>query len=241
MTLYEVLLAYLQQWGQVLLTIAIAVGGWMVAFWVSNRQVRKTFERSARLADKQAKCEMSMTAADEMIKSLREMERAYGDFVEWISTRSAVLKWEASKLSIPVRSLADFQKETVERWRSTVSAGTACGQTFESRQVILNRFLPFHDKLSSVNLRFIESIGALFPLLSPRAAKDWDALKDQLGQLKELSWDVTCYTHDFIVGLQNEFHSPLYGYLIPRRQPTDPRYKVLSVDLASFTGIDKES
>jgi hypothetical protein len=215
---------------QILITIGLSIGGWIVGFWTSSCQVRKSFELSVKLDRERAARELSDRAAGEMIAALRTMAQAFADFDHWFREKANSLRQQAAKGGVPLQTHIDFQNEFLERWGKTWGTGTTEGFAFDSRQVILNSFVGFQKELGEANLRFIHEIQSVSPLFYPKTDGGWESLVAESAKCSEICWDVRSYAYDFTVELQNLIHSPLFNYKIPARKPADPKYKVLTLD-----------
>lgn len=219
---------------QTLLTVFLAIGGWIVGFWTSSRQIKRSFELSAKMDRERMSRELSFKATEEIIQVLRNMADEFNDFDQWFRSSILSLRLESSKSEIPLQTFVDFQKEFLERWRKTSNSGIALSFAFESRQVILHPFLEVKKELAATNLRFIKGIDNVTSPFCPRTEEAWDKLQAESAKFTEICWDVIAYARDFQSELQNLVHAPLFGYEIPPRVPTDPKYKVLRAGTAQI-------
>lgn len=218
------------EWVPAVIMILGSIGGWIVAVIISSREIRKTFENAAKLDSAKSKRDLSLRAADEMIQALRGMERAYSEFSEWYGTTVQTVKIDAQDNAVSHDWLNEFEAEVFLRWNKTWRSGAEVAITFETWQIVLSPFKGIHEELANANLRFIMSIQSLRPFIVVLNAETWLRLQQCADSLKETRLDIACYIMDFVKELQNYFHSPLFGGVtIPPRQPTDPKYKVLTL------------
>jgi hypothetical protein len=224
---------------QTLITVVLSIGGWIVGFWTSSRQIRKNFELSVKLDRERATRELSDRAAGEMIAALCTMEQAFADFDHWFREKVNSLRQQAARGGVPLQTHIDFNNEFLERWGKTSGAGITEVSVFESRQVILNAFVGFQKDLGGASLRFTTEIQGVVPLFFPETDSGWESLVAESAKFSDICWDVRCYAYDFTVELQNLVHSPLFGYKIPARKPRDPKYKVLTLDGSPAPSADE--
>lgn len=201
-----------------LVTIIIAIIGWLIVVWNVNRQLRKNRE----LDSEKFKRELQIKTADEAIRLLMVLRNRYLDFKMFIY-------YPGTK-----DDLQRYSELLLDNWETVHEAYMEFIYFFESREVILHKFRSMRDEfktkgdeLSKAIFSYSETVLLHLSDLTKDHRKDFLEEKELI---QELIYDLQAYIYDFNNELQNAFLSDYFGYRIPKREPLDESYKFLTVE-----------
>lgn len=218
------------------ITSIIAIAGWIFAMYQFNKQHIKNIN----LQEENLKKELQINVAEESIKLLSQIR---ADLIK-LNAFIDGFKFEM----IGIKNSGFFS----EKWKNPVNNLRECFNNyndstlnflyyFESREVILNKFLNMKNtfnnkysetsKLSNDLIRFlIDSFIVDLPLKKQIEKMDHEKYELLTESLREHIFDLFGYIHDFNIELQNAFLAEMFNYKIPQRAPEKTNVKVLSID-----------
>ncbi|MEK5505584.1 hypothetical protein MKX46_07260 [Paenibacillus sp. FSL P4-0113] len=217
------------------LSALIAIVGWWIAITNLNKQHRRNLE-----LDKQKFVrEMQIKTADEAINLLAKSRGSLGELNLYLILLPGDLRTKyAVNFEIHNSRWEKPNEQVLKLWEKSSKSILEFTYFFESREVVLNKFVGMKDiyleqlsEIREVIGRYSEYLGGIYYsrylngiVLSEEELIDFE---NRTKEFNEYIFDFLGYVHDFIIELQNAFLSETFEYSIPVRQPTDPKYKVL--------------
>lgn len=217
------------------LSTSIAIIGWWIAITNLNKQHRRNLD----LDNQKFKREMQIKTADEAIKLLAKSREALGELNLYLILLPGDLKMRyAVNFETHLKRWDKPNEQVLQLWDNASKIVFEFTYFFESREIVLNQFLDMKqvilDKMSDIRpgvSDYSQYVGSIYysKYLSRTVLveDEFTNLEIKTKEFNEHVYDLLSYIHDFNIELQNTFLSKTFGYSIPERQPTDPKYKVL--------------
>ncbi|OXM82506.1 hypothetical protein [Paenibacillus rigui] len=219
-----------------IVSILTAIIGW----WLAVRNLNKQHQRSLELDKQKFRRELQIKTADEAIKLLAQGQEILGDIHLFLIQFPGDLKFQYSlTIEITHPRWDNPHVQLISLWDRARKACFDFCYFFESREVILNEFTEmkydFQNKISETNKVLLDFNTYISQVYYSKYKQDIRLTPFELDQLTEKTnetasyiLDLISFIFDFNVELQNAFLSETFGYEVSRRQPTDPKYKVLT-------------
>ncbi|GIO83258.1 hypothetical protein J25TS5_01900 [Paenibacillus faecis] len=219
------------------LSVSIAIIGWWIAITNLNKQHRRNLE----LDNQKFVRDMQIKTADEAIRLLTKSRESLGELNLYLMLLPGDLRMKyAVDFDITINRWEKPNEQILQLWDNSSRAILEFTYFFESREVVLNQFTEmkqvYLDQLGEIRKivsMYSEYLGTIYysKYLSGEvlSEEEMSIFETKTNEFNEYVYDFLAYIHDFIVELQNTFWSNSFGYSIPVRQPTDPKYKVLRV------------
>ncbi|EMS74019.1 hypothetical protein [Ruminiclostridium cellobioparum] len=227
--------------------------GWYITYRLSLKQMKKSL-----VSDLQIKSSQDIIYQIYILKnSLLRTNSNLSDFIFFlqqykcsfnelglrnVNRSDSVYSTYESVLNIHIKLVMDKFEEIRLTFQELTNSFNLFWTIFESKQVILNEFVPIYQLLlSKLNEYFISylKITSIYQveLFSDINLKNQinnvvlENIQEKIRNLESLYYECSSYLGDFSNELQNKYLSHLFNnYVIPKREPKDKRKKVLSLD-----------
>ncbi len=217
------------------ISVLIAITGWWIAITNLNKQHRRNLD----LDNQKFVRDMQIKTADEAIKLLAKSRESLGELNLYLILLPGDLRMKyAVDFEISISRWKKPNEQILQLWEDSSKAILEFTYFFESREIVLNQFTEmkqvYLDQLGEIRTiisKYSEYLGSIYysKYLSGivLSEEEMRVFETKTNEINEYVFDFLAYIHDFIVELQNSYLSKPFGYSIPVREPTDPKYKVL--------------
>jgi hypothetical protein len=215
-----------------LVTIVLAIGGWLVATRLMSRQLERQHKDSLRLDEERMKRQLTVTAVADLIKRLDRLRQAAIKVSAFLETLSGFLSRREfdtlHKIIFGQNTFPDFNRA----WKDLHDEGVGFFCRFDAYVPMVHKLIPERDGLFYQSARvadcrtnnvsgFNEVVARWFaspdnPLDLVAARTALDACRSEFDQIQPALLSAITV---LLSRLQNEYMAPLFGYVVEMHRP----------------------